>query len=131
MHRRARRSAQTLGVMALVRVFSPQTESEVAVVTALLEAHEIPAFVHNRNFGSLLPGLQINAYNSQSVMVPEERAADAVELLAEFMAPPSGQPIGASVGNRVRVVLEALIFGWFVPGRDRDSAARDKDRDDS
>jgi hypothetical protein len=117
--------------MALVRVFTPQTESEVAVVKALLDAHEIPAFVHNRNFGSLLPGLQINAYNSQSVMVPEERVADALELLAEFRAPPSGQPTRASVGGRVRVVLEALIFGWFVPGRDRDSVAKDKDRNDA
>jgi hypothetical protein len=118
--------------MALVRVFSPQTESEVAVVTALLEAHEIPVFVHNRNFGSLLPGLQINAYNSQSVMVPEERAADAVELLAEFRAPPlAAQTARTSVKSRIRVVLEALFFGWFVPGRDDDSVAKDKDQSDA
>jgi hypothetical protein len=117
--------------MALVRVFSPQTASEVAVVTALLEAHEIPAFVHNRNFGSLLPGLQINAYNSQSVMVPEESAADAIELLAELRAPPSGQPARASVRSKIRVVLEALLFGWFVPGRERDTVAEDEDRTDA
>jgi len=70
--------------MALVRVLSPQSESEIAVVTSLLEAHGIPVFVHGRHFGSLLPGLQIGNHNTQSVMVPEERAADALELLSAF-----------------------------------------------
>jgi hypothetical protein len=105
--------------MTLIRVFSPQTESEVAVVTALLEAHEIPAFVHNRNFGSLLPWPQINEYNTQSIMVPEERAADAIELLAEFRACPPAMPARLPLRDRIRVVLEAVCFGWFVPGRTR------------
>jgi hypothetical protein len=117
--------------MALVRVFSPQTESEVAVIAALLEAHEIPVFVHNRNFGSLLPGLQINAYNSQSIMVPEERVADAVELLAGFRAqtvqPPS-PPL--PVRHKIRVILEAIFFGWFVPGRTSSSESEQSERTD-
>jgi hypothetical protein len=53
-------------------------------VTSLLEAYGIPVFVHGRHFGSLLPGLQIGQHNTQGVMVPEERAADALELLAGF-----------------------------------------------
>jgi len=104
--------------MTLVRVLSPQGESEIAVVRALLEAHEIPVFVHGRNLGSLLPGLQITGYNTQSIMVPEECAADAFELLAEFTqspAAPAAAPL--PIRDRIRVVLEALIFGWFVPGR--------------
>ena len=117
--------------MALVRVFSPQTESEVAVVTAMLEAREIPVFVHNRHLGSLLPGLQINAYNTQSIMVPEECAADAIELLAEFRAPPieATAPI-VPVRDRIRIVIEALLFGWFVPGRRRDAESKDKEQPD-
>ena len=71
--------------MTLVRVFSPQSESEIAVVTSLLEAHDIPVFVHGRHFGSLLPGLQIGSYNTQSIMVPEDRVSDALELLTDFM----------------------------------------------
>ena len=70
--------------MALVHVLSPHSESEIAVVTSLLEAHDIPVFVHGRHFGSLLPGLQIGSGNTQSVMVPEECAADALALLSEF-----------------------------------------------
>lgn len=70
--------------MSLVRVLSPQSESEIAVVTSLLEAHGIPVFVHGRHLGSLLPGIQIGSYNTQSIMVPEECVNDAMELLVEF-----------------------------------------------
>ena len=50
-------------------------------MTSLLEAHDIPVFVHGRHLGSLLPGLQIGNYNTQSIMVPEECVTDALELL--------------------------------------------------
>ena len=103
--------------MALVRVFSPQSESEVLVATALLDAHKIPTFVHNRGIASMLPGIQINAYNTQSVMVPEEYAADAVELLAELKrSGPSTPASPLPLRDRIRIVLEGLLFGWFVPG---------------
>jgi hypothetical protein len=124
--------SSTVSIMALVRVFSPQTESEVAVVTAMLEAREIPVFVHNRNLGSLLPGLQINAYNTQSIMVPEECAADAIELLAEFRA--SSTETSARIvplRDRIRIVVETLLFGWFVPGRTREAASKDKEQPDA
>ena len=58
--------------MALVRILSPQSKSEIAVVISLLEAHDIPVFIHGRHLGSLLPGLQIGNYNTQSILVPEE-----------------------------------------------------------
>jgi len=70
--------------MTLVRVLSPESEPELAVVRSLLEAHDIPVFVHGRHFGSILPGLQIGNHNTQCVMVPEEFAPDALELLSEF-----------------------------------------------
>ena len=113
--------------MSLVKVFSPQTESEIAVITSLLEAHEIPVFIHGRHLGSLLPGLQIGSYNTQSIMVPEERAADALELLREFQpaqTPVDGGPLPWR--DRLRVIVEAILFGWLIPGRrDRRKVASD------
>ena len=117
--------------MALVRVLSPQSEPELAVVRSLLEAHDIPVFVHGRHFGSLLPGMQIGNYNTQSIMVPEERAADALELLAAFRSDPvsaSSPPLRWR--DRLRVVLEGVLFGWLVPGRHDDKRSiprEDKD----
>ena len=113
--------------MALVRVLSPQSESEIAVVTSLLEAHDIPVFIHGRHLGSLLPGLPIGSYNTQSIMVPEERMSDALELLAEFRRNDSSTPTPLRGRDRLRVVLEGLLFGWLVPGRreDKNSGTRD------
>jgi hypothetical protein len=102
--------------MALIRVFSPQSESEVLVAAALLEAHEIPAFIHNRGIGSILPGVQINAYNTQSILVPEEKVSDAVELLAQLKQQPRLAVSPIRLRDKVRMLLEGLLFGWFVPG---------------
>lgn len=114
--------------MTLVRVLSPQSEPEIAVVRSLLEAHDIPVFVHGRHLGSLLPGLQIGNYNTQSIMVPEEHAADALELLADFRRDdPASAPDPLPWKDRLRVILEALLFGWLVPSRR--SNAKDATRD--
>jgi 8-oxo-dGTP diphosphatase len=99
--------------MALVRIFNPRTASEAAVVVALLEAHEIPAFLHNGHLASVLPGLQIGAYNTQSVMVPEQSAEDALALIVNFRVAPS--PVSDS--SWLRNFLEAIFFGWFVPSQ--------------
>jgi hypothetical protein len=118
--------------MALVRVLSPTSEPELAVARSLLEAHDIPVFVHNRHFGSLLPGLQINAYNTQSVMVPEECVSDALELLSEFRVDASTAPFTSLPWrDRVRVILEGFLFGWLVPGRREDKRAGPREHHDA
>lgn len=118
--------------MALVRVLSPISEPELAVARSLLEAHDIPVFVHNCHFGSLLPGLEINAYNTQSVMVPEECVSDALELLSEFGAADSTTPSTPRPWrDRVRVVLEGLLSGWLVPGRREDKRAVPREHHDA
>ena len=83
------------------------------MVVALLQAHEIPAYLHDGHLSSVLPGLQVNGYNAQSVMVPEECTADALQLVANFRAAP--EPIGD--GSVLRNVFEWLIAAWIVPSR--------------
>ena len=117
--------------MTLVRVLSPQSEPELAVVRSLLEAHDIPVFVHGRHLGSLMPGFQIGNYNSQSIMVPEECVSDALELLADFRREESdATPSPLRWRDRLRVVLEAILFGWVVPGRRDDKSARPSEHHD-
>lgn len=100
--------------MGLVRIFTPRTASEAAVVVALLEAHEIPAYLHNHHLASVLPGILINAYNAQSVMVAEEHADTALELTTNFRVAPS--PVAD--GGWLRNLLEGLLLGWFVPSQE-------------
>jgi 8-oxo-dGTP diphosphatase len=111
--------------MGLVRILNPRTASEAAVVVAMLQAHEIPAFLHNGHIASVLPGVMINGCNAQSVMVPEQCAEDALELVVNFRTAPS--PTGNT--SVVRNAFELLLFGWFVPaqhipGRGRKLLAR-------
>jgi Putative prokaryotic signal transducing protein len=117
--------------MALVRVLSPQSEPELAVVKSLLEAHDIPVFVHGRHLGSLLPGLQIGNYNTQSIMVPEECERDALELLTEFSRDDSSTPVAPlRWRDRFRVIVEGILGGWLVPGRREDKNAGRRDERD-
>ena len=108
--------------MALVRVLSPESEPELAVARSLLEAHDIPVFVHGRHVGSLLPGLQIDNYNTQSIMVPEECVTDALELLAAFrrdnsactaLQAPEAHPHAVLVPGPVRDIGNK----WLLLGR--------------
>lgn len=85
-------------------------------MVSLLEANEIPCFVHGGHLASVLPGLQIGSYNTATIMVPDSARQEAIDLLAVFSAQPetSSSPAPLGVLAKVRVVLEAAIFGWVV-----------------
>ena len=99
----------------------PQSEPELAVMVALLEANKIPHFVQNRGFGALYPGMQIHLYNVQRIMVPINRVSEAVELLSVFTQPSSELEPERKLGfgDRLRVIAELLLGGWAVPTKRR------------
>jgi Putative prokaryotic signal transducing protein len=103
--------------LALVRLVSPDSDPEIIAIVAMLEGHGIPSFVRGGGFGGLFPGVQINAYNSRDIMIPEEHVAAAVELLKDFQSqPPEPEPSGKPRRFGVlRNLVELLLFGWFVP----------------
>lgn len=103
----------------MVPLYTPVTESEVAVISSLLEAYGIPFFIRGGGFGKLYPGMQINHYNTQTFLVPESQLDIARVLIADFMTPSiTLQDIRkSSVSEKLRVVFEALVYGWFVPGK--------------
>jgi len=103
--------------MSLVAVAWPSSEPESAAMVSLLQANEIPCFVHGANLAAMLPGLHIGSYNTPTIMVPEQAAQQASELLSVFSVQTGSetsapQPIG--FWPKVRVVLEAILFGWPV-----------------
>ena len=113
--------------MTLVRLISPESDPEILAIVAMLEAHDIPCFVRGGGFGGLYPGVQINAFNTRDVMVAEEYAATALELVRDFQSQPS-EPTEDSQPKpkgRLRNLFELLLFGWFVPGSrpDRNKAS--------
>ena len=105
--------------MALVSIFRPDSESELMAVVAMLEAHEIPCFVHNAGFGGLYPGPQIDLYNSRAIMIPDEKTALALQLILEFQRPSATPTASPSTASKLRAFVEMCLFGWFVPGERR------------
>ena len=105
----------------MVPVYKPEDSVQLALAESALAAHGIPYFVHNRGMGSLYPGPQIDHYNDRTIMVPPSAADAAREVLSEFLT--SEEVAGAkeeneprhSVGQKIRLVVEALVFGWFIP----------------
>jgi hypothetical protein len=98
------------------RVYSPRNEAELAVLRSLFDARGVHYFVHNDALGSFLAGPQIDNFNVKSIVVPDECVARARELVAEFNGAKGSEPTRATFGDRLRMVAEALLFSWFVPG---------------
>jgi hypothetical protein len=113
--------------VSLVRLTSPESDPEIIAIVATLEAHQIPCYVRGGGMGGLFPGVQINGYNTRDIMIPEERAALAIELLRDFQSKPltAGPEERPKKLGRLRNLLELLLFGWFIPGSRGPGAKQD------
>jgi len=113
--------------MTLVRVAMPETESHLALMVCALNAEDIPYLVHNAGMGALYPGLQIGAYNARSIMVPESCSEHAIEIIAELhleVPTPHNTP---RVPDKLRMLLEMILMGWFLPRGMRRSGSSSDD----
>lgn len=104
----------------MIPLYTAQTESEVAVISSMLQAYEVPYFIRGAAFSKLYPGLQIKDYNTQTFMVPGESLDLARELLRDFIKPQPPQhrvEASAPISRIFRVVLEMLLIGWVFTGK--------------
>jgi putative signal transducing protein len=71
--------------MSLVRVLTPDSEAELLAVCSMLEARGVPFLVRSAGVSSLFPATkQVEWVNARAIMVPEERADDALALIADL-----------------------------------------------
>ena len=98
-------------------IYRPETAIELAIAESLLEAHEIPYYVHNRGFASLYPGIQVHLLNARTILVPAEASELAKDVLAHFLEDVSGlrQSRERSPWHIVRLIVETLCMAWCVP----------------
>ena len=111
------RRAVKLHVRAqVIGVYKPQTLIELAIAESVLEANDIPYYVHNRGYGSLYPGIQLDLLNVRTIMVPPSAAEAAREILAHYLSDAPGLSTNRerSLWHILRMVAEAMC-GWFVP----------------
>jgi hypothetical protein len=105
----------------LVPLYSPNDELELSMLRGLLDADGIRYFVLNDYFGSMRVGPQIGLVNKKTIMVaPEDhdRAKDIISNFLQYSKEEEGES-QYSFSQKLRMVVEALLFTWFMPGRKR------------
>jgi hypothetical protein len=111
-------------------VYSPRNHVELAILESILMGDGVTYFVHNRHFGALRVGPSIALFNRITILVSDEDVDRAQELLDEYLESTEtrwreSRPYG--LRDRLRVMLEFLAFGWFIPGRRWHWARQDDD----
>jgi len=90
-------------------------DTEVMFLRALLQHSEIPFYIIGENFGSLYPGIQVASYNERRFVVAAEYLEDAQALLIGHRNLYEPSFVNLPVKSRIRIVVEALTFGWCFP----------------
>jgi hypothetical protein len=69
----------------LVRIFSTPKQGEIALIKSLLDGENIPYYIKGENFGIIYG--PADGLSTMDLMVREDRAEDATELLKDFIKP--------------------------------------------
>jgi len=107
----------------MIKIYSPNNELELSMIRGVLDTEDIHYFIHNDNFGSMQLGPQIDLINKKTIMVAPEDVGRAKEIISNFLErqlpEEDEEQEQHSIGQKLRMILEAIFFWWFVPGRKR------------
>lgn len=106
----------------MIKIYSPTDELELAMIRGVFDTEGIHYFVHNDNFGSMRVGPQIELLNKKTIMVSPEDAERAKTIISDFLnrkLPQETIEEKYTASQKLRMILETLVFGWFIPGRKR------------
>ena len=107
----------------MITIAHPTDDMELLFIRMALEAEGIPYLVVGDGFGSLYPGVQLPIFNERPVRVNASDVERAIEVIGEVRK--DFDPVSSNLAGRskLRIVLEAILFGWFVPGGKRRSSS--------
>ncbi|MGO8988463.1 MAG: DUF2007 domain-containing protein [bacterium] len=101
-------------------LYSPENDSELALIRSIQDGEGIRYFVHNHHFGTLQVGPKIDLLNAKTIMVSEDQYESTKEIIEDFLAKTKDMSIpphcSHSLIDKIRMVFETLIFSWFIPG---------------
>lgn len=106
----------------MIKIYSPNDELELSMIRGVMDTEDIHYFVLNDNFGSMRVGPQIDLFNKKTIMVATEDVGRAKEIISNFLErqlPEEEEQEQYSIGQKLRMILETVIFWWFIPGRKR------------
>ncbi len=106
---------------SFVHLYSPENDAELALLKSILDSEDINYFVKNDNFGSLEVGPRIGLFNAKMIDVQDDQYERASELLADYLEKTKKDAVEQakeySLFDKIRMVIEVLVFGWLMPGR--------------
>lgn len=107
----------------MIELYSPSNETELALLKGILDGEGIHYFVRNDHFGSMQVGPRIELFNAKTILVEPEDHDRAKELISDFLN--SAEEVDAedqpryTLFDKIRMVLEVILFAWIMPGRRR------------
>lgn len=69
----------------MIPIYCPKSESEAAVIASLMHAYGVSFLMRGGAFSSMYPGPVANSLNAQTLMVQENQAELAMQLLQPFI----------------------------------------------
>ncbi len=104
-----------------VHLYSPQNDVELSILRSILDSESINYFIRNDNFGSLEVGPRIGLFNAKMIEVQDDQYERANELLTDYLNKTKSATVEPareySWFDKIRMVIEVLVFGWLMPGR--------------
>ncbi|WP_397473700.1 hypothetical protein [Pusillimonas sp.] len=71
--------------MEMTPIYSPRSDSEASVLTAMMQAYDIDFVMQGAAFSTMYPGPVTSGLNAQVLMVREDQVELARQLLATFI----------------------------------------------
>jgi Putative prokaryotic signal transducing protein len=115
-------SGTVIRKLEMIKIYSPNDEFELSMIRGVFDTECINYFIHNDHFGSMRVGPQIDLLNKKTIMVtPEDadRAREIITNLLERQVPEEDEQTEYSAGQKLRMIFQALFFGWFIPEKKR------------
>jgi hypothetical protein len=104
----------------MIKLYSPENEPDLALIKSLFELEHITYYVLNDHFGTLKVGPKIDLFNAKTIYVSEEDLNFAKDILLDFLEnSKNGNERSRpqySIPDKLRMVIETLLFSWFIPG---------------
>jgi hypothetical protein len=97
----------------LVRVISPDTETELAAIVDMLEAREVPCFVSSPRPGAGRGGVSGRVNKPRTILVPAARLTEALALIGALQGTPAahGRAAPKPFSGRLRALVSFFTRG--------------------
>ena len=94
------------------KLYSPNNDSELALIKSIIDGEGIQYFVHNDHFGTLKVGPRIELLNAKTIMVAEKHYEVSKEIIDDFLKniqeASENTKSEYSIRDKIRMAIEAM-----------------------